>query len=93
MLRLVRAAELPIPRVNSRLGRYEVDFLWPERRFVVEVDGFQFHSLRSRFERDRARDAALAAAGYTVVRVTWRQLADAPEAVAARIAAALAVRR
>jgi very-short-patch-repair endonuclease len=93
LLRLVRAAELPIPRVNSRLGRYEVDFLWPEQRLVVEVDSFRFHSPRPRFERDRARDAALAAAGYTVIRVTWRQLVDTPEAVAARIAAALAVRR
>jgi very-short-patch-repair endonuclease len=60
---------------------------------VVEVDSFRFHSPRPRFERDRARDAALAAAGYTVIRVTWRQLVDTPEAVAARIAAALAVRR
>jgi very-short-patch-repair endonuclease len=93
LLRLVRAAELPTPRVNSRLGRYEVDFLWPEQRLVVEVDSFRFHSPRPRFERDRARDAALAAAGYTVIRVTWRQLVDAPEAVAARVAAALAVRR
>jgi very-short-patch-repair endonuclease len=93
MMRLVRAAELPVPRVNSRLGRYEVDFLWPKQRLVVEVDSFRFHSPRARFERDRARDAALAAAGYTVIRVTWRQLVDAPEAVAARIAAALAVRR
>jgi very-short-patch-repair endonuclease len=92
MLRLVRAAELPIPRVNSRLGRYEVDFLWHEQRLVVEVDSFRFHSPRARFERDRARDAALAAAGYTVIRVTWRQLVDATEAVAARVAAALAVR-
>jgi very-short-patch-repair endonuclease len=92
MLRLVRAAELPIPRVNSRLGRYEVDSLWPKQRLVVEVDSFRFHSPRARFERDRARDAELAAAGYTVIRVTWRQLVEAPEAVAARVAAALAVR-
>jgi very-short-patch-repair endonuclease len=92
MLRLVRAAELPVPRVNSRLERYEVDFLWPDHKLVVEFDSFRFHSPRARFERDRERDAVLAAAGYTVIRVTWRQLVDAPEAVAARIAAALAVR-
>jgi very-short-patch-repair endonuclease len=92
MLRLVRAAELPPPQVNARLGRYEVDFLWREQRLVVELDSFRFHSPRARFERDRARDAALAAAGYTVIRVTWRQLLDAPEAVAARVAAAPTVR-
>jgi very-short-patch-repair endonuclease len=74
------------------VGRLEVDFLWPAQRLVVEVDGFRFHSSRATFERDRERDAVLAASGYTVVRVTWRQLVDEPEAVVARIAAALAVR-
>ena len=92
LLRLLRAAELPIPRVNSRVGRYEVDIVWSEQRLVVEFDGFRFHSPRARFERDRARDAELAGGGYTVIRVTWRQLVDSPEAVVARIAQALAVR-
>jgi very-short-patch-repair endonuclease len=93
MLRLVRAAELPAPQVNARLGRYEVDFLWRERRLVVEVDGYASHGTRRAFERDRERDATLAVAGYTVLRVTWRQLIGAPEAVVARLASALAVRR
>jgi very-short-patch-repair endonuclease len=92
LLKLIRAADLSSPEVNARVGHYEVDFLWREQRIVVEVDGFRFHSSRAAFERDRQRDAALAAGGYTVIRVTWRQLVDAPEAVVARIAAALAVR-
>ena len=92
MLALLRAAELPAPQVNVRLGRYEVDFLWPGERLVVEVDGYAYHSNRRAFERDRERDATLAAAGYTVLRVTWRQLVSAPEAVVARVAMALAVR-
>ena len=73
-----------------RLGPYEVDFLWREQRLVVEVDGFAYHSDRAAFERDRRRDADLAALGYTVVRVTWRQLVDEPAAVVARVAQALA---
>jgi very-short-patch-repair endonuclease len=92
MLALVRAAELPPPQVNARLGRYEVDFLWSERRLVVEVDGYAYHANRRAFERDRVKDAALAAAGYAVVRVTFRQLTDTPQAVVARLAAALAAR-
>jgi very-short-patch-repair endonuclease len=90
LLALVRAANLPAPRTNARLGRYEVDFLWPEHRLVVEVDGFAFHASRAAFERDRARDAELTARGYRVVRVTWRQLQAEPHAVVARLAAALA---
>jgi very-short-patch-repair endonuclease len=42
------------------------------------------------FERDRLRDADLQAAGYRVIRITWRQLQSRPEAVIARLAQALA---
>jgi very-short-patch-repair endonuclease len=90
-LRLVRSAGLPEPQVNSRVGRYEVDFLWPDERLVVEIDGFAVHGTRRAFERDRQRDAALAASGYTVLRVTWRQIV-AETQVVARLAASLAVR-
>jgi very-short-patch-repair endonuclease len=92
LLKLIRAAELPMPEVNARVGGHEVDFLWPRHKLAVEVDGFAFHSSRASFERDRQRDSSLAAHGYTVIRVTWRQLVDAPAAVVARIAASLAAR-
>ena len=42
------------------------------------------------FERDRRRDADLNAAGFRVLRITWRQLAEEPMAVIARLAQALA---
>jgi very-short-patch-repair endonuclease len=42
------------------------------------------------FERDRLRDADVQATGYRVMRVTWRQLVDKPEALVARIAQAIA---
>jgi very-short-patch-repair endonuclease len=38
---------------------------------------------RTAFESDRERDRRLQAAGWTVVRVTWRQLHGEPEAVLA----------
>ncbi len=89
LLRLVRRARLPVPRTNVRLHGYEVDFLWAAERLVVEVDGFAYHGTRQAFERDRRRDADLAAAGYTVVRFTWRQITEEPEAVVARLAVLL----
>jgi very-short-patch-repair endonuclease len=88
-LALVREASLPAAEVNTRVGGHLVDFLWRERRLVAEVDGYRFHSSRSAFERDRRRDAELNAAGFRVIRVTWRQLVEEPIAVAARIARAL----
>jgi very-short-patch-repair endonuclease len=35
----------------------------------------------SAFEADRERDRVLIAAGWRVIRVTWRQLTDDPEAL------------
>jgi very-short-patch-repair endonuclease len=90
LLDLVRAAQLPLPRVNERVGAYEVDLLWADTRVIVEVDGYAFHSSRTAFERDRRRDADLSARGFSVIRVTWRQIVDEPAVVVARISAALA---
>jgi len=92
LLELVRAAGLPSPRTNTRVAGHEVDMLWPAARLVVEVDGYEHHGPQPAFERDRRRDGRLLAAGYRVLRVTWRQIVEEPERVIAVIAAALAVR-
>ncbi len=60
---------------------------------VVELDGWEFHSNRRSFERDRDQDAALAAAGYLVVRITWERLTQTPAREAARLHAILTARR
>ncbi|MGH7500778.1 MAG: type IV toxin-antitoxin system AbiEi family antitoxin domain-containing protein [Longimicrobiales bacterium] len=91
LLLLIRRAELPLPASNVRVGGCEVDFFWRMQRLVVEVDGYAFHSSPGTFERDRRRDAVLAAAGVRVVRVTWRQLVSEAEAVLVRLGQALAV--
>jgi len=75
-------AVLPRPNVNTRIEQMEVDFAWPSAGLVVELDGFASHGTRSAFERDRARDRKLQAAGWRAVRVTWRQLHDAPHSLA-----------
>jgi very-short-patch-repair endonuclease len=89
LLGLLRNVNLPAPEVNVRLGKYVPDFLWREQRVIVEVDSFQFHSGRTRFESDRRRDQDLAVAGYIVLRVTWRQLTDDTEGVVKRLGVVL----
>ncbi|HEY2318732.1 MAG TPA: type IV toxin-antitoxin system AbiEi family antitoxin domain-containing protein [Solirubrobacteraceae bacterium] len=89
-LELVTRARLPRPLTNARRHGHEIDFLWPDERVAVEIDGFAYHSTRDRFERDRRRDAALRRAGITVIRVTWRQLEREPMAVLVDVAQALA---
>jgi very-short-patch-repair endonuclease len=90
LLALVRRARLDRPLVNVKLAGHEVDFLWREERLAVEVDGYAFHSGRGSFERDHRRDLELRAAGFAVMRVTWRQLVEQPEFVLVRLAQALA---
>jgi very-short-patch-repair endonuclease/predicted transcriptional regulator of viral defense system len=92
MRRLCRQAELPQPITNIMLHDHLVDFLWPDQRLIVEVDGYGTHGNRQAFESDRRRDQIHTAAGYVVVRITWSQLQDESVAVAVRIAQALAVR-
>jgi very-short-patch-repair endonuclease len=89
LLTLIRAARLPPPETNVRVGPYEVDFLWRASKLAVEVDGFAFHSSRPKFERDRERDAALTARGLRVVRVTWRAIEQRPETTIALISRSL----
>ena len=88
-LMLVRKAQLPAPATNVALRGYEVDFLWRAEGLVVEIDGFAFHSSSAAFECDRRRDAVLAAAGLRVLRITWRQISQEPEALLVRLAQAL----
>ena len=82
-LALCRRHRLPAPEVNAAVGGYVVDFLWRERHLIVETDGYRYHRGRATFEHDHRRQADLAAAGFEVLRFTWRQVVDEPGSVAA----------
>lgn len=70
-------------------GRIEVDFLWPDPRFVLEADSRDFHATHIAFERDRWRDRELMRAGYTTLRVTHQQAELEAEAIADTVASRL----
>ena len=74
MLRLLRRAQITGYETNGRIHGYEVDVLWRELDFAVEVDGYDAHSGRVAFERDRLKIATLEAHGLTVMPVTGRRL-------------------
>ena len=88
--RLCKQAGLPLPRMNARVAGWEVDAYWPAQKLIVEIDGWRYHRTRRRFEADRRRDAALQAAGYRVVRITYRRLREEAMKVAAELAVMLA---
>lgn len=88
-LRLCKRHRLPTPEVNVRIGSYLVDFLWRERRLVVETDGYRYHRGRQAFEDDRSRDLDLRSKGYDVLHFSYRQVSREPERVAAVVRGAL----
>ncbi|CAN5606416.1 hypothetical protein BH20ACT17_BH20ACT17_15680 [soil metagenome] len=86
------ANSLPRALVNHHIPPVgECDFVWPEARLIVELDGYSTHGTRRSFEADRARDRALHVAGWRVIRITWRQLRDEPKRLAADLRALLGV--
>jgi hypothetical protein len=88
-LSLIDRGRLPRPELSRYVEGRECDCVWWERQVVVELDGYAVHGTRRNFESDRERDRILQAAGWRVIRVTWRQLLDDPGGVARDLAALL----
>lgn len=59
--------------IQNGSRKYKVDYeiRGEEKRFVVELDGFTFHSSRNAFTYDRLRQNDLLAAGKLVLRFTY----------------------
>jgi predicted transcriptional regulator of viral defense system len=88
-----RRRDLPMPEVNGLVDPHDgdpnvlrVDFIWREHRVIVETDGYRTHGTRQAQEEDRWRDQRLQAAGWVVMRITWRQLTRNPDEVLERLA-------
>ncbi|HEY2717599.1 MAG TPA: hypothetical protein VGI73_15405 [Solirubrobacterales bacterium] len=86
--------ELPRAEMNAALAVrerfFEIDALWRAERLAVELDSREVHDTDDAFESDRERDRILLAEGWRTTRVTWRQLRDQPEEIAADLRALLA---
>ena len=57
--------------------------MWRSVKLALETDGAGTHLTRRAFEDDHDRDLRLKAAGWEVIRITWRQLHEEPERVVA----------
>jgi very-short-patch-repair endonuclease len=86
MRRLVDSYRLPPVEFHPMIEGSEVDFRVVGTPVVLECDGWAYHGLvRSTFESDRDRDAELIAAGWIVVRFTYRAITTRPDKTARRI--------
>ena len=77
-LPIARAAGLPRPGSQVRLGRYRVDFHWPELGLVVEADSLTYHRTVAQQTTDMRRDQAHARAGLRTLRFNHRQVFREP---------------
>ena len=87
--------ELPLPAAAARLGHDahigRVDFAYRSPPLVIEADGRPFHMTLTDADNDRWRTTELVAAGFPVIRVTWRDLTQDPQRFAIAVARALGV--
>lgn len=72
-------------RLQLPTGRVWLDRSWPEAKLAVELDGAQHHTSPEDRHKDLARDRALAAAGWVVLRFTYADVLRDPGGVRARV--------
>jgi very-short-patch-repair endonuclease len=85
-LQLLRDRQLdePVPQfiIHDHLGFVaRVDFAYPDLRVAIELDSVRYHLDAATFEKDHAKRARLAAAGWTVLAFTWHMVVDHPAQV------------
>jgi very-short-patch-repair endonuclease len=84
--RLLIAAGIAPDETNVDLDGSVPDMVWREAKLIVEIDGWEHHRSRDRFEGDRRKDALRATRGWLTLRFTGRRIRDEPCAVIAEIA-------
>lgn len=90
VLRGVPEPELQHPLVCAG-NALAVDLCWPDRRLVVEYDGFDPHMRRPVFERDRRRWSWLRDDGWELRAYTAESVRERPDEVAAEVRRLLGV--
>jgi very-short-patch-repair endonuclease len=86
MRQLLDRFGLPTAEFHPIIAGFEVDFRIVDSPIVLECDGWATHGLdKAQFEKDRVRDADLAAVGCIVLRFTYRGIVRRPAREAERI--------
>jgi Protein of unknown function (DUF559) len=84
LLAITRDLGIPDPETNQFIvlddggPAIRADFVWREQRVIVEADSKRWHTSAQRLEQDRVRDQRLMAAGWKIIRTTWKQMTQRP---------------
>jgi predicted transcriptional regulator of viral defense system len=92
-LQLCKRANLPRPRINTWVGKFEIDAYWEAESFAVEIDGWETHRTRKAFDADRLRQEEMKLAGIDSIRISARRIERAPRQVGRRLSILLTRRR
>jgi very-short-patch-repair endonuclease len=84
LLRSRRLADFKFRR-QAPIGRYIADFLCPEKKLIVELDGSQ----HGESEADAKRDSWLRSQDFRVLRIWNNDLFERPDSVCEAVWAAL----
>lgn len=55
------------------IGKYRLDFAWPEKMRYIEIDGSQ-HDLEERLKSDLIKDEFCKSQGWSCLRLKWRYI-------------------
>lgn len=77
------ALQWPVEDRGAVVAR--LDLAWPSRRLALEADGAEPHSQPEALYRDRARQNALVALGWRVLRFTWDDALHRPERIVEQV--------
>lgn len=55
-------------------GRYRLDFALPRLKIGIELDGYEYHSSKEAFTRDRERHRQIEAAGWRIIRFSGSEV-------------------
>lgn len=72
--------------------RKRIDAAWPPARAGIEWDSRAWHAALDRMADDRRRDRQASLAGWVILRYTWHDLTDDPDAVVDEVRTLLANR-
>jgi very-short-patch-repair endonuclease len=87
---LAHAARQRIVHVGSKT--YRLDLSYGEERLAVELDGRKYHASPAQWERDIARDLALATIGWQTIRLSHSRLTNDVEGCRRQVLQVLAAR-
>ena len=92
-VKLIEAHSLPRPERQYRIeGVGRVDFAYPDARIAIEIDGYEYHSDRDPFQKDRTRSNRMGLGEWLVLRYTKDDLTLRPAMVAEELRMALRMR-